>query len=43
MAKRGASGNQATIIAICALLGAILLGMLFFLSDLEGFIRDTGR
>ena len=43
MARRGPSISQTTIIAICALMGAIILGILFFLSDLEGFIRDTGR
>ncbi|MGA8763056.1 MAG: hypothetical protein WB562_09345 [Candidatus Sulfotelmatobacter sp.] len=43
MARRGPGVSQTTIIAICALMGAIILGILFFLSDLEAFIRDTGR
>ena len=43
MPKGSTGTNQTTIIALFALLGAIVLGLLFFLSDLGDFIRDTGR
>jgi hypothetical protein len=43
MVQRGQSATQTAIIAVCALLGAIMLGMLFFLSDLGGAIGNSGR
>ncbi|MFZ0416838.1 MAG: hypothetical protein WAM04_01950 [Candidatus Sulfotelmatobacter sp.] len=43
MADGGRSSRQTAIIAVCALLGAIILGILFFLSDLGGAIGNTRR
>jgi hypothetical protein len=43
MEDKGRSSKQTAIIALVALLGAVLLGMLFFLSDLGGAIGSTRR
>lgn len=43
MAEGGRSSKQTAIIAVCALLGAVILGLLFFLSDLGGAMGNTHR
>ena len=43
MAKTGPSSAKAVIIAVFALLGAIILGTLFFLSDLGGALGGSRR
>ncbi|MFZ0772976.1 MAG: hypothetical protein WCA49_23170 [Candidatus Sulfotelmatobacter sp.] len=43
MAKSGQSSAKAVIIAVFALLGAIILGTLLFLSDLGGALGGSRR
>ena len=43
MANGGRSSTQTAILAVSALLGALILGMLFFLSDLGGAVGNHGR
>jgi hypothetical protein len=43
MADGGRSSTQTAILAACALLGALILGVLFFLSDLGGALGNHGR
>ena len=43
MAKEGLSSRQTLIVAICAIVGAIVIGTLLFLSDIDAFLTDIGK
>ncbi len=43
MATQGLSSRQTLIVAIGAVVAAIILGSLLFLSDIDSFLRDIGK
>lgn len=43
MAKDGLSSKQTLVVAICALMGALVLGTFLFLSDVGEYLMSTGR
>jgi len=43
MARENLSSKQTLILAIFALVGAIILGALLFLSDIDAYLLERGR
>jgi len=43
MAKEGLSSKQTVIVAIFALVGAIILGTLMFLGNIDAFLTQSGQ
>jgi hypothetical protein len=43
MAKEGLNSRQTLILAICALVGAVMVGSLLFLSNVGSYLMERGR